>query len=229
MPRRTSLIAAVCAIAALAPAATALAQGSGPGVPPGQIEFSQVTVQVTGSNAVPSFERNTQWLTAHSSHVIATNVNTGKLRFEGITTPSRELRYEARNNELTVGKGRRTPPYLSWAQQGRIFAQEVAKGCYAAAGDTVFHGHAAALYKLVPATSGPCRGDAQVGQTIVDEATGTILEREAGQADGSFKQVEILEALKTSPLNAHAKKALAFHNHHGAKRVVEGQKAHGHR
>jgi hypothetical protein len=111
--RRTTLIAATCALAALVPASSALAQGapaSSPGVPPGQTEFTRSTVQVTGSRAVPRFERSRQWLTAHSSHVITTTVKTGKVRFEGVTSPLRELRFDATSNELTVGKGSRTPP-----------------------------------------------------------------------------------------------------------------------
>lgn len=227
MCRTTRLVAATCAVTALVPASSAFAQGApapGPGVPAGQIEFSQGTVQVTGSNAVPRFELTRQWLTTHSSHVISTTVRTGKVRFEGVTNPRRELRFDATRNELTVGKGSRTPPYLSRAQEARIFAQQLRQGCWTAGGDTVFRGRSATVYKLVPATAGPCRGDAQVGQTIVDTATGTILEREAGQADGSFKQVEIVEVVRTLPLNARTKKQLAFHAHPGAKRVVEGRR-----
>jgi hypothetical protein len=94
----------------------------------------------------------------------------------------------------------------------------------------VFEGRSATLYKLVAATSGPCRGDAQVGQAVVDKATGVILEREAGEADGSFKQVEVLERFATLPLSRQTKKLLAWHDHPGAKRVDErGHKLSSHR
>ena len=233
MLRTIRLIAVIGAVAALVPAGTALAQGdssSGPGVPAGQIEFTQRTVQVTGSNAVPRFERIHRYVTTHTSHVKMTNLNTGKLRFEGVTSPKRELRYDATTNELTVAKGSRTPPYVTLGQEARIFAQEVADGCWTAAGDIVFEGRSATLYKLVPATSGPCRGDAQVGQAVVDKATGVILEREAGEADGSFKQIEALERFATLPLNRQTKKLLAWHGHRGAKRVDEhGHKIRSHR
>ena len=234
MSRARTLIAATTAVAALVPAATAVAQdgpsSAGSGVPAGRIEFTQSTVRVTGSNAVPRFERARQYLTAHDSHTITRTVATGKVRFEGVTTPRRELRYDAETNRITVGKGMRTPPYQTVEQEARTFAQQVAQGCWTATGDTVFEGRSATSYKLVPATSGPCRGDAQVGQAIVDKATGAILEREAGEADGSFKQVEVLERFGTMALNRRTKKLLAFGSHHGAKRVVEGaSKGHGSR
>jgi hypothetical protein len=219
MLRAIRLIAVTGAVAALVPASAALAQGgssSGPGVPAGRIELTQRTVQVTGSNAVPRYERTT-----HTSHVKMTNLNTGKLRFEGVTSPKRELRYDATTNELTAAKGSRTPPYLTLGQEARIFAREVADGCWTASGDILFKGRSATLYKLVAATSGPCRGDAQVGQAVADKATGVILEREAGEADGSFKQVEVLERFATLPLNRQTKKLLAWHDHPGAKRVDE--------
>jgi hypothetical protein len=225
MRRTTRLVAATCALTAIVPASSALAQGApaaGPGVPGGQIEFSQSTIQVTGSNAVRRFELTRQWLTTHSSHVITTTVRTGRVRFEGVTNPRRELRFDATSNELTVARGLRTPPYLTRAQEARIFAQQLRQGCWTASGDTVFRGRSATVYKLVAATTGPCRGEAQVGQTIVDKATGAILERESGQADGSFKQAEIVEVLQTLPLNARTKRLLAFHAHPGAKRVAEG-------
>jgi hypothetical protein len=221
------LLAATGAIAALVPASTAFAQTAlnpGPGVATGQIEFAQRTVQVTGSNAVPRFERSRMYLTAHASHVLARTIETGKLRFEGVTTARRELRYDGTQNEITVADGWATPPYQTVAQEARIFAQQVAKGCYTAAGDTVFEGRSATLYKLVPATSGPCRGEANVGQAIVDKRSGAILERESGLADGSFKQVDVLERFGTLPLNRRTKKLLVFHRHPGAKRVAEGHR-----
>ena len=227
--RRTTLIAVVGALVALVPASSALAQGApsaNQGVPAGQIEFTQRTVQMSGSNAVPSHERSTQYLTTHSSHVLTRTIATGKLRFEGATSPRRELRYDGTKNTVTIGKGSRTPPYQSLGQEARVFAQEVAQGCWAASGDTVFEGRSATLYKLVAGASGPCRGDAEVGQAIVDKATGYVLEREAGEADGSVKSVEVLERFGTLPLNRGNAKLLKFHAHHGAKLVgADGHKA----
>jgi hypothetical protein len=227
--RRTTLIAVVGALVALVPASSALAQGAPSakqGVPAGQIEFAQSTVQVTGSNAVPRHERSTRYLTTNSSHVLTRTIANGKLRFEGATSPLRELRYDGTTNKVTIGKGSRTPPYQSLGQEARVFAQQVAQGCWTASGDTVFEGRSATLYKLVAATSGPCRGDAQVGQAIVDKATGYLLEREAGEAEGSFKQVEVLERFGTLPLNQRTAKLLKFHAHPGAKLVGnDGRKA----
>ena len=229
MHRSALLTAAACAVVALVPASSALAQGapdSGPGVPAGQIEYTQSTVQVTGSNAVPRFERSRQYLTTHSSHTITSTIATGKVRFEGVTSPRRELSWDGTTNTLTTRKGSTTPPYQSVAQEARVFAQQVGQGCWTANGDTVFEGRSATVYKLVAATSGPCRGDAQVGQAIVDKATGALLEREAGEADGSFKQVEVLERFGTLPLNPQTAKRMHFHSHPGAKRVErEAKKA----
>jgi hypothetical protein len=215
---RKMLVGAV-ALAALAPS-TALAQdsyGSGPGVPRGQIEASQYTIEVTGSNAVPRHERTRQWLTARRSHTVTRTIPSGKLRFEGATSPFAEFRFDAESNTLTIGNGWKTPPYLSQAQEARNFQQAVAEGCYKRTGDTTFNGHAADVYTLVPATSGPCRGDADVGQTIVDKATGTILQRTAGESDGSFTHVETLESLRMLPLNHTTRKLLAMKRHPGAK------------
>ena len=70
------------------PAGTALAQGgSSSGVPAGQIELTIRSVHVTGSNAVPRYERTRQYLTAKQSHTITTTVPQHELRFEGFTSP----------------------------------------------------------------------------------------------------------------------------------------------
>ena len=206
------MLAGAVALAAFVPS-TALAQGtsnSGPGVPRGQIEAAQYTVQITGSNAVARHERTRQWLTADRSHTLTRTIPTSKLRFEGATSPFVEFRFDAASNTLSIGKGFKTPPYLSQAQQARLFAQSVASGCDRLTGETTFEGHKADVYTLVPATSGPCRGDADVGQTIVDKATGTILQRTMGEADGSFTEVDTLESLRMLPLNHTTKKLLAM-------------------
>jgi hypothetical protein len=216
-------LAGACALAAAVPA-VGLAQDApkpGPGVPRGQIEASQYTVEVTGSHAVARHERTRQWLTANSSHVVVRKIPSGKLRFEGATSPARELRFDAASNTLTVGRGSKTPPYLSHAQEARLFARSVANGCYTDVGDTTFAGRSADVHKKVPATSGPCRSDVEVGQAIVDKATGTILQRTDGEADGSFTQVTTLEFVHKLRLDHKTKKLLAMKPHHGAKIVVE--------
>jgi hypothetical protein len=60
-------------------------------------------------------------------------------------------------------------------------------------------------------------GDVTVGETIVDKATGTILQRTAGVADGSFTQIVTLESLQTLPLNHTTKKLLAMKRPYGAR------------
>lgn len=223
MHHSLKLVAGVCVLAASVPA-VGLAQDApkpGPGVPRGQIEATQYTVKVTGSNAVARHERTRQWLTANSSHVVVRKIPSGRLRFEGTTSPARELRFDAGSHTLTIAKGWKTPPYLSQAQQTRLFAQSVASGCYTDSGDTTFRGRSADVYKQVPATSGPCRSDVQVGQAIVDKATGTILQRTDGQADGSFTQVTTLESVRMLRLNHTTKKLLAMKPHHITKIVRE--------
>jgi hypothetical protein len=221
------MLVGTVAVAALAPS-TALAHDSyhsGGGVPRGQIEASQYTVEITGSNAVARHERTRQWLTADRSHTVTRTIPSGKLRFEGATSPLAEFRFDAESNTLTIGKGSKTPPYLSQAQETRNFQRSVAQGCYKLTGSTTFNGHLADVYALVPATSGPCRGDADVGQTIVDKASGTILQRTAGESDGSFTQVETLESLRMLPLNRSTRKLLAMKRHPGAK--IEHEKRAG--
>jgi hypothetical protein len=213
------VLVATLALAAFVPSVAVAgdAPNAGPGVPRGQIEATQYTVKITGSNAVARHERTRQWLTARSSHTVTRTIPSGKLRFEGATSPFAEFRFDAASNTLVIGKGSKTPPYLSQAQEARLFAQSVAGGCYKLTGETAFNGRSANVYALVPATSGPCRGDAEVGQTIVDKATGTVLQRTAGEADGSFTQVVTLESLRTLRLNHATKKLLAMKRHPGAK------------
>ena len=100
-----------------------------------------------------------------------------------------------------------------------VFARQIAQGCWKPAGNLVFQGRGSTRYTLVPATSGPCRGDAQVGQAIVDRRTGAVLRREVGQADGSFKEVDVLSFFETLPLTARTRPLLKFGPHHGAKLV----------
>jgi len=221
MPHRSMTILAVgAAVAALAPAAAALAQSApapaaGSGVPAGKIELTVRSVHVTGSNAVPRYERARQYLTADRSHTVTMSVPGHKLRFEGVTSPQRDLSYDAKTNRITRAKGSATPPYQTVAQEAAGFAKQVAQGCWTPAGNLVFHGRGSTRYTLVAATSGPCRGDAQVGSAIVDRRTGAVLEREVGQKDGSFKEVDVLSFFEQLPLTARTQEFLKFGAHDG--------------
>jgi hypothetical protein len=228
--RSITILAAAAALSALAPAAAALGQGgpapaSGAGVPAGRIELTVRSVHVTGSKSVPRYERSRQYLTADRSHTITTSVPGHKLRFEGATSPRREIRFDARTNRITTGKGFATPPYQTVAQEAAGFAQQVAQGCWTAAGNLVFEGRGSTRYDLVPATSGPCRGDAEVGQAIVDRRTGAILRREVGRKDGSFKEVDVLSFFEQLPLTARTQKLLTFGAHDGG--ALRGRLGHG--
>jgi len=218
--RRTTILAAGAALAVLAPVSAALAQSgpapaSGAGVPAGKIELTVRSVHVTGSNAVPRYERARQYLTADRSHTVTMTVPGHRLRFEGVTSPQRDLRYDAKTNRITRAKGSATPPYQTVAQEAAGFAKQVAQGCWTPAGNLVFHGRGSTGYTLVAATSGPCRGDAQVGSAIVDRRTGAVLEREVGQKDGSFKEVDVLSFFEQLPLSARTQEFLKFGAHDG--------------
>jgi hypothetical protein len=222
--RRITILAAGAAVLALAPASAALARtapapATSSGVPAGRIELAIRSVHVTGSRAVPRYERTRQYLTADESHTITTTVPQHKLRFEGFTSPQRDQRYDAATNRVTFLKGSATPPYQTVAQEAAVFARQVTDGCWTPAGNLVFEGRGSTRYNLVPATSGPCRGDAQVGQAIVDRKTGAVLRREVGRADGSFKEVDVLSQFQTLPLTPRTRKLLKFGAHHGAKLV----------
>ena len=130
-----TILAAGAALAALAPASAALARSapapaSGTGVPAGRIELTIRSVHVTGSHAVPRYERTRQYVTADESHTITTTVPQHKLRFEGFTSPRRDLRYDAATNRVTFSKGSATPPYRTVAQEAAAFARQVAQGCW---------------------------------------------------------------------------------------------------
>jgi hypothetical protein len=222
--RRITILAAGAALLALAPASAALARSApapatSSGVPAGRIELTIRSVHVTGSRAVPRYERARQYLTADESHTITTTVPQHKLRFEGFTSPQGDQRYDAATNRVTFLKGSATPPYQTVAQEAAVFARQVTEGCWTPAGNLVFEGRGSTRYNLVPATSGPCRGDAQVGQAIVDRKTGAVLRREMGRADGSFKEVDVLSQFQTLPLTPRTRKLLKFGAHHGAKLV----------
>ncbi len=218
--RSLTILAVGAAFAALAPASVALAQsGSAPttgsGVPAGRIELTIRSVHVTGSNAVPRYERTRQYLTADESHTVTTTIPQHKLRFEGFTSPRRELRYDAKTKRVISLKGMATPPYQTVAQEAAVFARPVAQGCWMPAGNRVFEGPGATRSNLVPATSGPCRGDAQVGQAIVDRKTGAVLKRVLGAADGSFKEVDVLSQFQTLALTPRTRGLLKFGSHDG--------------
>jgi len=221
--RRITIIAAGAALAAFAPAAAVAqsppAPASSSGVPAGKIELTIRSVHVTGSRAVHRYERTKQYLTADKSHTITTTVPQHKLRFEGFTSPLRDLRFDAATNRVTFLKGSATPPYQTVAQEAAAFARQVAQGCWTAAGTLVFEGRGSTRYTLVAATSGPCRGDADVGRAIVDRRTGAVLKREVGRADGSFKEVDVISHFQTLPLTPRTEKFLKFGPHHGAKLV----------
>jgi hypothetical protein len=225
--RSITILATGAALAALAPASVALAHSasapaSGSGVPAGRIELTIRSVHVTGSRAVPRYERTRQYVTADESHTITTTVPQHKLRFEGFTSPLRDLRYDAATNRVTFLKGSATPPYQTVAREAAVFAGQVARGCWTPAGNVVFEGRGSTRYKLVAATSGPCRGDAEVGRAIVDRRTGAVLKREVGRADGSFKEVDVLSQFRTLPLTPRTRKLLKFGPHHGAKLAGNG-------
>jgi hypothetical protein len=218
--RSITMLAVGAAFAALAPASVGLAQSasapaSGSGVPAGRIELTIRSVHVTGSHAVARYERTKRYLTADESHTVTTTIPQHRLRFEGFTSPQRDLRYDAATKRVTSLKGSATPPYQTVAHEAAGFARQVAQGCWTPAGSLVFEGHGSTRYTLVPATSGPCRGDAQVGQAIVDRKTGAVLRREVGQADGSFKEVDVLSQFETLALTPRTRGLLKFGSHDG--------------
>jgi hypothetical protein len=205
---------------ALAPASVAVAQNapasaSSSGVPAGRIELTIRSVHVTGSHAVARYERTRQFLTADRSHTITITVPQHKLRFEGATSPRRDLRYDAATGRVTSLKGSATPPYQTVAREAAAFARQIARGCWRPAGNVVFEGHGSTRYTLAPATSGPCRADARVGQAIVDRRTGAVLRREVGRADGSFKEVDVLSQFQTLALTPRTRSLLKFASHDG--------------
>jgi hypothetical protein len=222
--RRNTILAGAAGLAALASTSAAIARqaptpGSGAGVPAGRIELTIRSVHVTGSRAVPRYERTRRYLTATESHTVTTTVPQHKLRFEGFTSPRRDLRFDARTNRVSFLKGSAKPPFETVAREATVFAEQVARGCWTPAGNLVFEGQGSTRYRLVPATSGPCRGDAQVGEAIVARKTGAVLRREVGRADGSFKEVDVLSQFQTLPLTPRTRKLLKFGPHPGAKLV----------
>jgi hypothetical protein len=220
--RSITILAAGAALTALAPASAGLARAAPApapisGVPAGRIELTIRSVHVTGSHAVPRYERTRRYLTADESHTITTTVPQHKLRFEGSTSPRRDLRYDAATNRVTFLKGSATPPYQTVAREAAVFARQVARGCWTPAGNLVFEGRGSTRYTLVAATSGPCRADADVGRAIVDRRTGAVLKREVGRADGSFEEVDVLSQFETLALTRRTRGLLKFGSHDGGQ------------
>ena len=191
--RSITILAVGAAFAALAPASVALAQSasapaSGSGVPAGRIELTIRSVHVTGSNAVPRYERTRQYLTADESHTITTTVPQHKLRFEGFTSPQRELRYDAATKRVTSLQGLGHAAVPDRRPGGGRLRPADRPGLLDPAGNLVFEGRGSTRYNLVPATSGPCRGDAQVGQAIVDRKTGAVLSARSARPTGHSRR-----------------------------------------
>lgn len=209
-PKALLTRAALAGALALTVPATASAAGldQGPGVPPGQVELTQTTVEITGSNAVTRHERTQQWLTSSASHTIVRKIPSGKLRFEGLTTPKLEIRLDTDEGTVYVGKGSATPPYQTLAQYGRLFEAQLAAGCFTKTGETVFNGRLADTYAKA-SNGGTCRGEARRYDAVVDRETGYVVQRTVGETDGSFLEVDTVERWETLALTGQTKALLA--------------------
>ena len=110
----TTLVAAVAALG-LAAAAPAMATETPLPLPSearfdvaaGKIEHTVKIEKVSGPNAIPSHTKTVQWLTADRSHTIVTDLVTGRVRAETVTTPTQIRTYNAADRSLRIERRKR--------------------------------------------------------------------------------------------------------------------------
>lgn len=221
--RSITILAAGAAFALLAPASAVLAQSapapaSGSGVPAGRIELTIRSVHITGSHAVPRYERSRQYLTADESHTVTMTVPQHRLSFEGFTSPRRDLRYDGATKRVTVLKGSATPPYQTVAQEAAGFARQVAQGCWAPVGNSCSRAADRRAQprrrkvRPLPRRRGRRPGDRRPADRRGPQARGRPGRR-------LVQEVDVLSQFQTLALTPRTRPLLRFGSHDGPTRV----------
>jgi hypothetical protein len=162
-----------------------------------------------------------QYATSDRSHELSRDRSSGALRGESAKVDGTIFSWTAKSNELFVGRGKPgRPATLSFAADRGMWADTIARGWYAPAGEEVRDGRT--VVKYVDTDAAPnLEGRDWI---YVDKETGSVVERgfDQTQSDGTWRVLE----RETLPLNAATAKLLEFGDHANANvREVEGEDA----
>jgi len=162
-----------------------------------------------------------QYSTTDRSHELHNDKATGALRGETAKVDGTIFSWTSKENELVVGKGKPgRPATLSFAADDGMWADTIARGWYAAAGEEVRDGRTVVRYAETDKAP-PVEG---TDTLYVDKATGQLVERVMNAAH--MNSVTKVLGRETLPLNGSTAKLLEFGDHPGAKvREVEGEDA----
>jgi hypothetical protein len=187
-------------------------------VPAGKVQHTVVVRKVEGTKAVASHERTEQWLTRTHSRTVVTDVATGRLRTEIVTSPYETRIYDAETNELRITNHRRqAPPYNAAAFEAAQQRSYLEDGVTRVIGEKLVAGRRALVVESVP---GRWRSSEPQSRTVatVDAETFALYERTTGLPGGELSQTEVHELTELLPASARAAKArLAMADHRGAK------------
>ena len=174
-------------------------------VPAGKVEHTVVVRTVSGTKAAPSRERTEQWLTSTHSRTVVTDLETGKVRIEVVTTPTETRRYEAGRKVAVLRHRRQAPPYRATADEAATQRRQLEEGVTRVIGEKVVAGRKALVLESVP---GRWRSDVEGSRTVavVDAETFAVYERTTALPDGQFTQTEVHELTELLPAKAAAAK-----------------------
>jgi hypothetical protein len=167
-------------------------------VPAGQVEHTVVVRRVEGTRAVSSHERTERWLTATRSRTVVTDLKTGKVRAEIVTTPT-ETRIKE-GDRVTVRRHKAAAaPYTTAARDAEIQREQLEQGVTRIAGEKTVAGRRALVLESVP---GKWRSSEPSSRTVavVDAETFAIYERTTGLPGGEFSQTEVHELTELLPV-----------------------------
>ena len=194
-------------------------------VPAGQVEHTVSVRKVEGSKAVPSHERTERWLTRTHSRTVVTNLKTGKVRTEIVTSPAQTSIYDAEKDVLRVmrnGKDAQTPPYNAVAFDAAVQKASLEHGYTRVIAEKQVGGRRALVVESVP---GKWTTDEPESRTVItiDAETFRPLARTTDLSDGRFVQNDVFEVAELLPAGTKTAKArLAMAKHPGAKRISRG-------
>ena len=187
-------------------------------VPAGKVQHTVVVRKVEGTRAAQSHERTEQWLTRTHSRTVVTDVESGKVRTEIVTSPYETRIYDAKRNQVRVTSHKRqAPPYNAAAYDAALQRSYLENGLTGVIGEKVVDGRKALVVESVP---GRWRSSEPQSRTVatLDAETFALLERTTGLPGGELSQTEVHELTELLPATAKAAKArLAMADHRGAK------------
>jgi len=184
-------------------------------VPAGKVEHSVTVTKVSGSKAVPSHARHELWMTRKRARAVTTNVETGKVTFEMVITPSETRTYSAQTRHVTVQKTRHASiPYNSWLFEAAVQKAYVEQGITKVTGQTTVSGKRALIVESVPGRWTSDRSDAKT-VAIVDATSYALYARTSTLPGGEFTQTETTEVQEF--LSPSPRVSFAMAKHQGAK------------